>query len=160
MGLIDCPKKSLHNYPYMLHNIAEQQRLHIMHNIFIPLANVISIKTNIRPWQKALIVYNLAITLFQDVQVCFIRLALSTALHAITSKYMVTFILTAVNISKISITVLNCFHLVNTILLQILFYIHGSSENFSQTQVMTNPFPIELHFTVVYTPFLRSGRIQ
>jgi len=113
-----------------------------------------------RPWPKTLLVYNLAITLFHAEQACFITLALSVALHAITSKYMVIFILTAVNISKISITVLNRFHLVNTILLQILFYIHGSSENFSQTQVMTNPFPIELHFTVVYTPFLCSERIQ
>jgi hypothetical protein len=80
--------------------------------------------------------------------------------YCITYKKVVIFILTAVNISRISITVLNCFHLVNTILLQILFYFHGSSENFSQTQVMTNPFPIELHFTAVYTPFLCSGRIQ
>jgi len=44
MGLIGCPKKSVHNYPYMLHNITEEQRLHIIHNIFIPLANVIIIK--------------------------------------------------------------------------------------------------------------------
>jgi len=62
-----------------------------------------------RPWPKALLVYNLAITLFQAVQACFITLALSIALHDITSKYVVIFIITAVNISKISITVITVY---------------------------------------------------
>jgi len=44
MGLIGCPKKSVYIYLCMLYKFTEEQRLHIMHNIFIPLANVIIIK--------------------------------------------------------------------------------------------------------------------
>jgi hypothetical protein len=43
MGLIGCPKNSVDNYQYMLYNIAEGQRLHIMRNSFILLDNVIII---------------------------------------------------------------------------------------------------------------------
>jgi hypothetical protein len=54
-----------------------------------------------RPWPKALLVYNLAPTYFQVVQACFITLVLSTTTHAITSKKMVIFVPTAVKTSNL-----------------------------------------------------------